>query len=123
MKKFTSLQTAIDSIYRHNLIAGENILINNDLYEFKGISGYDVDNTYENMFRKIKTLSTEEMYDQFVGKKYLPTSPTSDYEYVEVIKQNKNGTYNVKPFKKNGKSGSAGSAFRHDLERWKEYKI
>lgn len=54
----------------------------------------------------------------YIGKYYLPEAKTSDFAYVEVIKLNKNGTYNVQPFYKNGKRGSAGAALLQDLERW-----
>jgi hypothetical protein len=87
-----------DDFIRLDIHVGETVKYNGKYYTFSGISGYECDlKNPLNMLREIpfKNIVADNPY---IGNRFI----YNGYE-VEVLQQNKNGTYSIQAYDKKGK--------------------
>jgi len=90
--------TCTDDFIRQNIHIGEIVIYNGKHYSFEGISGYKC--SLKNPLNMLREIPIENINagDPYIGKRFMYNS----YE-VEVLQQNKNGTYSIQAYDKKGK--------------------
>jgi hypothetical protein len=115
MKRFASFDSMLKQW--QTLTAGERFIIDNELWEFRGVSAYACDNEIDRdgklgMFRKIGQY-TPNSNDPYIGKRYL--TDTGSIITIERKRADDSGMYVVSVIKPNGKPGKGYSVFSWEL--------
>lgn len=87
-----------DDFIKLNIHVGETVKYNGKYYTFDGISGYEADN--RNPLNLLREIPQESVFtgDPYIGKRF----DFRGYE-VEILQQNKNGSYSAQAYKKGKK--------------------
>ena len=105
-----------DDFIRLDIHVGEAVKYNGKYYTFSGISGHECD--LKNPLYMLREIPSENLTakNQYIGNRFL----YNGYE-VEVLQENKNGTYSIQAYDKKGKKhGGKFSILRQDTEKLKQ---
>ena len=105
-----------DDFIKKNIHVGETVIYNHKYYTFEGISGYETDlKNITSMLREIPIECIKNSTDKYIGKKFI----YNGYE-VEVLQQNKNGSYSLQAYDKKGKKyGGRFAMLKQDMNNLK----
>lgn len=97
MNNFKIVNCADDFI-KKNIHVGDTVIYNNKHYTFNGLSAYNCDlKNIENMLSEIPKNNID-VQNKYIGKRFM----YNNY-LVEVLQQNKNGTYSLQAYDQKGK--------------------
>lgn len=106
--------TCFEDLHVKHVAANEIVKYKGEYYTFRGFSAYTCDNTLYTLLDKISA-GEKGNFDPYIGKKFLHQGRY----IIEVLKQNKNGTYQCQGYNEKGKKTSKAALLKQDLERAK----
>ena len=106
--------TCYQDLHTKHITAGEIVKYEGEYYSFNGFSAYACDNTLNSLLPKISA-GEKANFDPYIGKTYLYQN-----KYIlEVLKQNKNATYQCQGYNEQGKKTSKATLLKQDLQNAK----